>query len=41
MSMSYFEDANSQLMPKMYLDVNWEEIKSFIRKAVRDFQPCG
>lgn len=34
MSLTYFEDAENQLMPKMFIDVAWEEIKDTIRKEV-------
>ncbi len=34
MSLTYFEDAEDQLMPKMLVDVEWKEIKSVILSAV-------
>lgn len=34
MSMTYFEDAESQIMPKMFVDVTWEEIKRFLNQAI-------
>lgn len=34
MSLSYFEDAEEQFMPKMFSDIEWEDIKHFISKKV-------
>lgn len=34
MSLSYFEDADAQLMPKMFIQTTWEEMKAEIRKQV-------
>lgn len=34
MSLSYFEDAEEQLMPKMFSDIGWEEMKRFILDRV-------
>lgn len=34
MSLTYFEDAESQFMPQMFTNVSWEEIKNTLRKAV-------
>lgn len=34
MSMTYFEDAESQIMPKMFVNVTWEEIKRFLNQAI-------
>ena len=36
MSLTYFEDAESQFMPKMFTNVSWEEIKNTLRKAVAE-----
>jgi predicted nucleotidyltransferase component of viral defense system len=33
-SLSYFSDAESDPMPKMFIDVGWEEMKSAIRNAI-------
>lgn len=33
-SLTYFEDADQQPSPKLYLDVQWDDIKSMIRKEV-------
>lgn len=37
MSLTYFEDAEKQLMPKMFVDIEWEEMKEYIRKEVAHF----
>lgn len=37
MSLSYFEDAENQLMPKMFSPVNWEEMKQFISNKVMNY----
>ena len=37
MSLTYFEDAEKQLMPKMFVDIKWEEMKEYIRKEVAHF----
>lgn len=36
MSLTYFEDAESQFMPQMFTNVSWEEIKNTLRKAVAE-----
>ena len=36
-SLSYFNDAESDPMPKMFIDVSWEEMKSVIRNAILNF----
>ena len=33
-SLTYFDDAESDPMPKMFKDVSWETVKDSIRKAV-------
>ena len=38
LSMTYFEDAEMQDMPKMFIDIPWDEMKSTIIKAVKDYQ---
>lgn len=35
MSLSYFEDADKQLMPKMFIPVGWEEMKTTIANEVK------
>lgn len=37
-SLSYFEDANSQLNPKMFLEFNWEKCKEKIIEEVKKLQ---
>jgi len=37
MSLTYFDDAEEQLMPKMLKDVGWEEMKNFISNKVNTF----
>lgn len=34
MSLTYFEDAENQYFPKMFVNVEWEEIKECIRREV-------
>ena len=34
MSLTYFEDAENQYFPKMFVDVEWEEVKECIRREV-------
>lgn len=38
MSLTYFEDAEEQLMPKMFESVSWESIKVEILKAVNEYK---
>ncbi len=38
MSLCYFEDADAQISPKMFVDVSWEDIKSSISKQVKIYQ---
>jgi len=35
MSLTYFDDAEKEMMPKMIVPVSWEEVKSFIVNEVR------
>ena len=35
MSLTYFEDAEHQECPKMWVDVDWKTVKESISKAVR------
>lgn len=37
-SLIYFEDAENQTMPKMFIDTSWETMKKFIIKAVNVYQ---
>lgn len=34
MSMTYFEDAENQIMPKMFVNVTWEDIKRFLKQTI-------
>lgn len=34
MSMTYFEDAENQITPKMFVDVTWKEIKDFLKQTI-------
>ena len=34
MSLSYFDDAEKQMMPKMFASVTWDEMKAYIIKEV-------
>ena len=34
MSMTYFDDAENQFMPKLFVNLEWEEIKDALRKEV-------
>jgi len=38
-SLTYFEDAERDQMPKMLIDVDWKTVKTFIRTSVNNFQP--
>ncbi len=38
LSMTYFEDAEMQDMPKMFIDIPWDEMKSTIIQAVKAYQ---
>ena len=38
MSLSYYEDAENELMPKMFSHVEWEDIKCFISEKVSSYQ---
>lgn len=38
MSMTYFEDAELQPMPKMFESINWEEIKKYICEQVERYK---
>ena len=37
MSMTYFEDAEDDVMPGIYFKKNWSEIKDFIRKKINQY----
>ncbi len=37
-SLSYFEDANPDISPKMISNINWEEIKEVIKTHIYEFE---
>ena len=37
LSLTYFDDAEQNPMPEMFVDVSWEEMKLGILKAVEDY----
>lgn len=38
MGLSYFEDAEQEELPKLYVEYDWKEIKKFFIKIQQDFQ---
>ena len=38
MSLTYFVDAEQFEMPKMFVDFDWEECKSFILSKVKEYE---
>lgn len=38
MGLSYFEDAEQEELPKLYVEYNWEETKRFFVKLQQEFQ---
>lgn len=38
MSLTYFTDADQQISPKMFENVGWEQIKSYIENIVRKYR---
>lgn len=38
MSLTYFVDAENFEMPKMFVDFDWEECKSFILNKVKEYE---
>lgn len=38
MGLSYFEDAEQEILPKTFVDYNWEEIKEFFINFQKEFQ---
>lgn len=36
-SLLYFSDADNQPMPRMHISIEWEDVKDFITKKVKDF----
>jgi hypothetical protein len=37
-SLAYFDDAETAPMPKMLVDVEWDQVKASIREAVAGYQ---
>lgn len=37
-SLIFFESANTQPMPRLHIDINWEEIKKVITQKVADYR---
>lgn len=37
-SLVYFSDAEEDVMPKMLMDVSWEEVKNFIEKTLKSYE---
>jgi predicted nucleotidyltransferase component of viral defense system len=37
MSLSYFDDAEEQIMPKMFSDISWDNIKSYILSSIANY----
>lgn len=37
MSLTYFEDAETQIMPRMFIDVSWNDIKESVCKVVDEY----
>lgn len=37
LSLSYFDDAEAQAMPKMFISETWEEMKSLISEKIKDY----
>ena len=38
MGLSYFEDAEQEILPKTFVEYDWEDIKRFFIKFQNDFQ---
>ena len=38
MGLSYFEDAEQEILPKTYVEYDWEEIKKFFINYQKDFK---
>lgn len=41
LSLSYFDDAEPQAMPVMFIDDSWEDIKNEISEEVKAYQKEG
>ena len=40
MSLTYFEDAEQQAMPEMFINVSWDTMKQHIVQVVHNYQPA-
>ena len=40
MRLSYFEDAEQEILPKTFVEYNWEGIKKFFINFQKEFQEC-
>lgn len=40
MGLSYFEDAEQEILPKTFVEYNWEGIKKFFINFQKEFQEC-
>lgn len=38
LSLSYFDDADGQTMPRLFINATWEEMKQTIREAITEYQ---
>lgn len=38
LSLSYFDDADSQMMPKMFMEDDWNHMKNYLSEVVKSFQ---
>ena len=38
LSLSYFDDADLQMMPTMFVDINWDSIKKYLSDVVKGYQ---
>ncbi len=38
LSLAYFDDADAQMMPVMFTDNSWEEIKTYVADVVKKFE---
>ena len=38
MGLSYFEDAENEILPQTFIEYNWEEIKEFFMNIQDEFQ---
>lgn len=38
LSLSYFDDADTQMMPVMFADSSWKDIKKYLSEIVKNFK---